>query len=326
MDSNENHVYIGIDVGGTNLRLALVNTQGAIIHKTKSRTDIQNGRQAFFSLLRKGIESLVRISRDNNWKMMGIGVGVPGLISNDGHVHVSVNLPPLDGLNLRNTIQTMTGFPTLVANDVNAFAFGESVYGAGRGYRSFLMVTLGTGVGGGLILDGKVWTGIDGVAGEFGHVTVEPEGRPCPCGNHGCLEQYASASALMSAAREIMSRQDNPLLPGLRLDGITTEMLADAARDGNPAALALFAEAGRYLGIAAASIANLLNIEALIIGGGVSASFDLLLESIEREVLGRAFPIPGRRLRIGRATLGDDGGILGSAALAMNFVQGGNSS
>ncbi|WP_306533472.1 ROK family protein [Geobacter sp.] len=324
MDEISDRAYIGIDVGGTNLRMALVDEQGVIIHKTKSRTEIHHGRQAFFSLLGRGIESLLRIARDNGRETVAVGVGVPGLIANNGHVHVSVNLPPLDGLNLRDELQAMTGLPTVVANDVNAFAFGESVYGAGRGYRSFLMVTLGTGVGGGLILDGKIWTGIDGVAGEFGHMTVEPEGKPCPCGNHGCLEQYASASALVTAAREVMSRQGSILLAGHRLDGITTKMVADAAREGNPTALSLFAEAGRYLGIAAASVANLLNLEALIIGGGVAASFDLLQESIEREILGRAFPIPGRRLRIDRATLGDDGGFLGSAALVMNHYQKGN--
>jgi len=324
MDEISDRAYIGIDVGGTNLRLALVDEQGVIIHKTKSRTDIHHGRQAFFSLLGGGIESLLRIARDNGRETVAVGVGVPGLIANNGHVHVSVNLSPLDGLNLRDELQAMTGLPTVVANDVNAFAFGESVYGAGRGYRSFLMVTLGTGVGGGLILDGKVWTGIDGVAGEFGHMTVEPEGKPCPCGNHGCLEQYASSSALVAAAREVMSREGSMLLAGHRLDGISTKMVADAAREGNPAALSLFAEAGRYLGIAAASVANLLNLEALIIGGGVAASFDLLHESIEREILGRAFPIPGRRLRIDRATLGDDGGFLGSAALAMHHYQRGN--
>ncbi|MRR07818.1 MAG: ROK family protein [Deltaproteobacteria bacterium] len=325
MNGNRTRAYIGIDIGGTNLRLALVDKEGAILHKARYRTDIHHGRQAFFSLLAKGIESLLQTARDNCIEPVAIGAGVPGLISNDGYVHSSVNLSPLDGVNLSNELLALTRLPTVVVNDVNAFAFAESVFGAGRDYRSFLMVTLGTGVGGGLILDGKVWTGTDGVAGEFGHMTVEPEGRPCPCGNRGCLEQYASASALVTVAKKMILRQHDVF--GMRhgSHALSTKILATAAQDGNPAALALFAEAGRYLGIAAASIANLLNIEAVIIGGGVAASFDLICESMKREVLARAFPIPGKRLLIQQAALGDDGGILGSAALAMNVHQGVNS-
>lgn len=325
MNGNRKRAYIGIDIGGTNLRLALVDEQGAILHKTRCKTDIHHGRQAFFSLLGKGVESLLLMGRDNGIETAGIGAGVPGLISNDGLVHVSVNLHPLDGVNLRDELQALTGLPAVVSNDVNAFAFAERLYGAGRDYRSFLMVTLGTGVGGGLILDGKVWTGADGVAGEFGHMTVEPDGRPCPCGNRGCLEQYASASALAAAAEEMICRQEDVFGAGHGSSAVSTKMLAAAAKDGNPAALALFTEAGRYLGIAAASVANLLNLEAVIIGGGVAASFDLMGESMKREVLARAFPIPGKRLRIQRAALGDDGGMLGSAALAMNILQGRNS-
>ncbi|MBT1077135.1 ROK family protein [Geobacter grbiciae] len=319
--NGKKRAYIGIDIGGTNLRLALIDERGAIIHKTKSRTDIHHGRSSFFSRLGKGIESLLLAARDNNIEPAGLGAGVPGLIANDGHVYVSVNLRPLDGVNLRDELQAMSGLPAVVANDVNAFAFGESVYGAGRDYRSFLMVTLGTGVGGGLILGGKVWTGIDGVAGEFGHMTVEAEGRPCPCGNRGCLEQYASASALVSAAREMICQQKDVFGAQCDVAAISTKILAAAALDGNQAALDLFADAGRYLGIAAASVANLLNLEAIILGGGVSSSFNLLCESMRREVLARAFPIPGKRLVIRQASLGDDGGILGSAALARSFLQ-----
>lgn len=324
MDKRLKMACIGIDIGGTNLRMALLDNRGAIIHRTKCSTDIHHGREAFFSLLRKGIESLLLVAQDKCYETVGLGVGVPGLVANDGCMLVSVNLPPLDGINLRDELEAMTGLPTVVANDVNAFAFGESVYGAGRDYRSFLMVTLGTGVGGGLILDRTVWTGIDGVAGEFGHVTVEPNGRLCRCGNYGCLEQYASANALVAAAREIMAREKDAFGEALRDKTISTQKLAEAARDGNSAALALFAEAGRYLGIAVASVVNLLNLEAVIIGGGVAASFDLLSESLKREIHSRAFPIPAGRLRIERAALGDDGGIIGSGALVMDHLFRGN--
>lgn len=322
MIGSRKRAYIGIDIGGTNLRLALVDEQGTILYKTRCRTGIHHGRQAFMTLLGSGIQSLMRAAGESGVEPAGIGAGVPGLVSNDGHVYVSVNLGPLDGVNLRDELQALTGLPTVVANDVNAFAFGEHTFGAGRGYTSFLMVTLGTGVGGGLILDGRVWTGADGVAGEFGHMTVEPEGRPCPCGNRGCLEQYASASALVAEAKEMMHRNGDLFGVGHHQGDLSTRMLAAAAQGGNPQALALFAGAGRYLGIACASVANLLNLEAVIVGGGVAASFDLLAECMRREVVARAFPIPAKRLIIRQASLGDDGGVLGSAALAMNILHG----
>jgi len=169
------------------------------------------------------------------------------------------------------------------------------------------MVTLGTGVGGGLILDGRLWTGSDGFAGEFGHMTVEPDGRPCPCGNRGCLEQYASATALVAAARE-------SALPGRVAE--SAESLADAARSGDPRAVALFVRAGRYLGIAAAGVINLLNIEAIVVGGGVAASFPLWGEAMRQEIDMRGFRPAVARVAVVRSELGDDAGVLGAAALA----------
>lgn len=311
-----NELFIGIDLGGTNLRFALVDSGGRILHRVHDKTEIHEGKGALFSRLGKGIESLRRLAESEGETVAAVGAGVPGLIANDGFVHVSVNLPPLDGVNLRDEISDLTGLPTVIANDVNAIAWGEKAFGAGSPFASFLMVALGTGVGGGLVLDGRLWTGSDGVAGEFGHMTVEPEGIPCPCGNRGCLEQYASATAIANAARRLMT-EGGDALSNLAPEDLSAESIAAAARAGDGSAVRLFAEAGRYLGIAAASVANLLNLEAVIVGGGVASSLDLLLEAMEREVRARAFPVPARRLRIIPAALGDDGGLLGSAALAM---------
>lgn len=310
--------FIGIDVGGTNLRFALVDGKGRIRHRLHGKTGIHEGRDAFFSRLGKGIGALRDLAESEGGEVAAVGAGVPGLISNDGFVHVSVNLTPLDGVNLRDAISTLTGLPTVVANDVNAIAWGEKTFGAGRPFGSFLMVTLGTGVGGGLVLDGRLWSGIDGVAGEFGHVTVEPDGHPCPCGNRGCLEQYSSATAITRAARRLLE-QGGSAISGFAPEGLSTEAIAAAARDGDAATAALFTEAGRHLGIAVASMANLLNLEAVIVGGGVAASLDLLRGAMERELHARAFPVPARRLQIIPAALGDDGGLLGSAALAMEY-------
>jgi glucokinase len=182
------------------------------------------------------------------------------------------------------------------------------------------MFTLGTGVGSGLILDGKLWTGIDGVAGEYGHGTVEPDGIPCHCGNRGCLEQYASASALVASAVAALGKGATGALAGLSPGGITAEQIALAAQHGDPLACSLFESAGRYLGIAAAAAVNLLNLEAIVLGGGMSASFLLLAEPMRREIARRAFAIPAGRVEIARCQLGDDAGIVGAAAMAREQV------
>ncbi|WP_298269522.1 ROK family protein [Geobacter sp.] len=310
MTEERNGLFAGIDVGGTNLRFALVDRLGRIRHRHDLKTEIKAGREPFYEKIREGVGVLRSAADGCGATIVAAGAGIPGLIANDGYVHVSVNLPPLDGVNLREDLQRITGLPTVIANDVNACAWGERLYGAGAEFSSFIMVTLGTGVGGGLVLNGSLWTGIDGVAGELGHLTVEPDGRPCTCGNRGCLEQYASATAIATSARAAMSG-------GSGEEAISAESVSEAARQGDPRALKIFADAGRYLGIAAAGLANILNLEAFIVGGGVAASFDLLKDAAEKEMRARAFSVPGERLRIIPAALGEDGGLIGSAALAM---------
>ena len=177
-------------------------------------------------------------------------------------------------------------------------------------------MTLGTGVGSGLILNGVLWSGIDGIASEYGHATVEPDGLPCPCGNRGCLEQYASANALAKAAIKALAKEPTGLLAADYPDRISAEQISVAARQGDPLAVALYENAGRYLGIAAATIVNLLNLEAIVLGGGVAESFELLSGPMLREIQSRAFPVPAHRVKILKGELGDDAGIFGAASLA----------
>ncbi|HWI41261.1 MAG TPA: ROK family protein, partial [Verrucomicrobiae bacterium] len=180
-------------------------------------------------------------------------------------------------------------------------------------------LTLGTGVGGGLILGGRLWSGIDGCAGEYGHATVEPEGHPCNCGNRGCLEQYASATAIAAQARSRAATAKG-LLASLPADAIDARAVAAAALEGDEVALGIYESAGRYLGIAAATAANLLNLEALVISGGVAESFELLEPFIRVELAARAFPLPARRMEVLKGELGDNAGLLGSAAIAMSLT------
>lgn len=320
MIASELKAYIGIDVGGTNTRFALVDGDGRIMVRERRLTEINLGREMFLELFFSGIAEMRGKAAAGGREVCAVGAGVPGLISNDGLIYSSVNLTPLEGLNLRDLISDATSLPAVVINDANASAWGEKRYGAGSTFGSMLMFTLGTGVGSGLVLDGKLWTGIDGVAGEYGHTTVEPEGISCNCGNHGCLEQYASASALVAAAVRALEKGENGVLAKLSPAEITSDKIAAAAGDGDPLACALFEQAGRYLGIAAAAAVNLLNLEAVILGGGVSASFDLLAAPMRREIARRAFAIPAGRVKILRSRLGDDAGILGAAAMAREEI------
>jgi glucokinase len=302
---------IGIDIGGTNLRFALVDSEGRIAYRSRVASGIAEGRDGFCRRMLAGIAELLAAADASEANVIGIGAGVPGLIGRDGVIHASVNMRPLDGFNLAGFLAQQTGLPALCGNDANMIALGELIHGAGRGLNTYMVITIGTGLGSGLILDGRLWTGSGGFAAEFGHVTVEPNGLLCPCGNRGCLEQYVSAGALVRFARE---RSIQELLNSTG-DELDAALVASLARQGEATAHEAFEEAGRYLGIALASLANTLNLEAAIIGGGVAPSLDLLLPSLRREFDRRCFPLIAEHFKVLAGTLGDDAGLLGAAAM-----------
>jgi glucokinase len=297
-------LVIGIDVGGTNLRLATVGQDGAIYDKLKMSTPTD--RSSFISELAGSIALLSEKALESGARVFGAGIGMPGLISPSGEIFSSVNLPHCEGMNLEKEVQALAGLPVVAVNDANAAAFGEHLFGAGRSFRTFIMITIGTGIGGGIILDGKLWTGVDGFAGEFGHLTVVPDGRRCPCGNKGCVEQYSSATAIMALGRE----------RGILCSSV--ENIAAMSAAGDKQAAALFNEAGVHLGTAAASVVNLLNPEAIIVGGGVAASFSLMHDSMRKEIDERSYRPSAERVKILTGELGDDAGVLGAAAVAFD--------
>jgi glucokinase len=307
---------LAIDVGGTNVRMALVDQSGAVVARRRQPCTIQAGRDQFLADLGEDIVALRQEAERLGQTIDTAGAGVPGLIDRSGQVLSSVNLQALEGLNFREALGRLTEVPAVVLNDANAAACGEKWYGSGQPFASLLMLTIGTGIGSGLILDNRLWLGSDGVAGEYGHMTIDPAGVPCPCGNRGCLEQYASATALVRMAQEELAGMATTSLLALAQEELTAATLAQAAVEGDQLALSLFERAGTALGIAAATAANLLNLDALILGGGVAASFPLLAPIIGRVVHERAFPLPAARLRIIQGALGDDAGLLGAAAAA----------
>jgi len=311
---------LALDIGGTNLRLATVLKDGTITARSQSLCRITAGRTAFLTAITSGLADIRRQAAESGLQIVALGAGVPGLIDLTGTVISSVNLKPIDGFNLREWLATVSGLPAVILNDANAAAVAEQYYGAGRPFRSMLHFTLGTGVGSGLILDGRLWKGCDGVAAEYGHATVEPHGHLCQCGNHGCLEQYASATAIAKMAKEKIQAGTNSVLSGITLETLDASDVASAALNGDPLALECFREAGRYLGIAAATAVNMLNPEAVIIGGGVAASFDLIAPTIRKEIDGRSFSLPAARVKLLKGELGDNAGILGAAAAAWELT------
>lgn len=291
--------YIGIDIGGTNLRGALVLSCGSIVSRFRLKSSIRDGAESFLQRLTAELEQLLNEARKQGVLVDGIGLGIPGLIDAGGMIHSSVNLQALEGLNLAVLLSQRLEIPVVAANDANLIALGEATAGAGKGMRSLAVITIGTGLGSGLILDNRLWTGAGGFAAEFGHLTVDPEGLPCPCGNRGCLEQYVSAAAL--------SRHGG---------GMPPEELAQRAALGDPAACTAFETVGYWLGTALASLSNTLNLEGIIIGGGVSGGFDLFAPTLLKTMQQRTFSQIYRQVRVCKAALGDDAGLVGAALFA----------
>ncbi|MFO7983751.1 MAG: ROK family protein [Desulfuromonadales bacterium] len=307
-------ILIGIDVGGTNCRGAVVGLYGRTGELQRKET-LARAPEPFVDQLVQFVNELM-ISAEGK-PVHGVGLGVPGIISPAGAILESPNLRFLDGFPLRETLSDRLELPVSMVNDVNAICWGEALYGAGRDMHSFIVVALGTGVGGGLVLDRQLWLGVDGAAGEIGHMPVEAAGRLCGCGANGCLEQYASASGIVKSIIEMRSSGQKSSLDPIAVDDLTTHDIAAAARKGDMPAKKAFDSAGARLGQVLAGVINLLNLDGIIISGGVSASFDLLEPALRTEVRNRCFERSLKSVQIKRGELGDKAGIIGAALLSL---------
>jgi len=300
--------YVGIDIGGTNIKAGLIDDSGAV-RDTRRRPTVIDDIDGFLGTLTQLIADF-----SASETIEAVGIGIPGLRSTRTHrIETSPNIPCIHNLNLEDLISKQLKLPVITENDANAGAYGEWVAGAGRGLQFMAYLTIGTGLGCGLVLSGALYRGASGYAGEIGHVNIEPNGRPCACGSVGCLETRVSAPGLIATAREHLKRFPSSLdaLPDL-----TAEAIYDAAIQGDAAALAAFEDTGQFLGIACADLINLLNLESIIIGGGVMASGDLLLRSVSSEVRRRAFEPAARICPIVQSQLWPDAGMIGAAMLA----------
>ena len=307
------------DVGGTHLRAATVDETGRIHFRLKQNTPrAESADEIVHSLVLAVRECEQQTSAQEGAGpcfIKAISVVVPGTVDvEEGIVVRAPNVPSLNGFPLAEALTTELERPAVLENDANAAAVGEMWRGAGRGHSTIVCVTLGTGVGGGIILDGELWRGVDGAAAEIGHMCVDPFGGvACGCGSRGCLEVYASATAIVRMTREARPRYPDSLLQ--INDELTAETIYAAGVQGDELALEVFRRMGVYLGIGLANLINIINPEMIVIGGGVMNGWKLFEKHMHQQVAERAFPLLAARVKIERAECGDDAGLLGAAKL-----------
>ncbi|HPH02521.1 MAG TPA: ROK family protein [Spirochaetota bacterium] len=307
---------LAFDIGGTFIKAARVSSTGEILQRV--RVPVSPSREEMCAILRRVAQDLLG---DHEPETTGIGVGAPGAIDRSVPciAGFSENIPQLVGVSLREVFEGLSD-TVLMDNDANAAAWGEHRWGAARGMQDVLVITLGTGIGGGLIINGRPVSGRSGYAGEFGHTIIDVAGRRCTCGGTGCVEAYASAWALRERAADIVKRHPQTVLGQIQERSVEPLDIVQAAQAGDPWAAALIRESGEYLGIAIASAVNLLNPEAVILGGGLSAAGQVLFTPLEESFRLRVLPAAGTVCRILPASLGNDAGLMGAASLVFDEV------
>lgn len=304
----------GVDVGGTSVKMGLFDREGTIIDKWEIPTKIENDGESILPDVAASIQGKINEKNIDHSEVIGIGLGAPGPIDGDGVVYNAVNLG-WGIFSIKNTLSELTGFPVEAGNDANVAALGEMWKGGGKGYKNLVAVTLGTGVGGGIIVDGKILTGAVGAGGEIGHIHVEDhETEPCGCKNLGCLEQYTSATGIVRLAKKRLQKDDMPSV--IRKGNISAKTVFDGVKAGDKVAIEVAQEFGEYLGKGLGVIAGVLNPEVFVLGGGVSRAGEVLFEYIKPSFERTTF-IGARNAKFELATLGNDAGIYGAAKLVL---------
>lgn len=294
---------IGVDLGGTNLRAAAFSEQGILLDQVSGKTELSEGPEAVVDDIVASIVEMRDGHRDH--ELAGVGVGVPGFIRlKEGVIVGSNNLATLDGFPIRDAIGKKLGIPVILENDANAAALGECWLGAGKDVDDLLLVTLGTGIGGGIISGGRVVHGAEGMAGELGHITIFPDGNPCGCGNRGCLEKHASATAIAALA-ELIQLGDN----------LTAADVHRFAVNGDRRAHQVFESVGQALGIALASMINIFNFPLYLLSGGPLPAWDFFAPAMMKEIQTRSYTYRHSETRVEKAVLGNLAGLYGAAYL-----------
>lgn len=302
----------GVDVGGTTIKLGLFEQEGNLLDKWEIPTNKENGGAAILPEVAKSVQDKMQEKGIAREAVVGLGIGVPGPVDGKGTVYKAVNLG-WEVLNIPEVLGGYLNLPVKAGNDANVAAFGEMWQGGGKGYSNLVAVTLGTGVGGGIIINGQILTGATGAGGEIGHMHIEDkEEESCGCQNKGCLEQYASATGIARLAKRRLEQDNAP--SRLRNGNISAKSVFDAVKEGDPVAVEIAGQFGEYLGKGLAMVASVVNPEVFVIGGGVSKAGEVLFDYICPVYQKYAFH-SCRNARFVLATLGNDAGIYGAAGL-----------
>lgn len=310
-----NQYCFGVDLGGTTVKIGLFDPEGTVLEKWEIPTRKDDNGKHILPDIAAAVLGKMEEKNISKEAVIGVGIGVPGPVDDEGVVYKAVNLG-WDVMNISDILGELLQIPVKAGNDANVAALGEMWCGGGKGCKNMVLVTLGTGVGGGIIVNGKMLTGATGAGGEIGHIHMQ-DGEPeaCGCGNHGCLEQYASATGIVRlASRKLAATSEDSVL---RKEEITAKTVFDAVKAGDKVACEIAEEFGEYLGKGLAAIAGVVNPEAFVIGGGVSKAGEILLEYVSKNYVKHVFH-GSQDAAFKLATLGNDAGIYGAAKLVLN--------
>lgn len=314
---------VGIDIGGTNIKIAALWNDGRVLASHQIPTLAADGPRQAVGRIVAAVGEVMRAEGLESTEMRALGLDSAGIV--DGERNLVLDAPNLrswERYPLAEEVGSALGLPAFLENDVNAMAYAEWRCGAGRGTRHLLCLTLGTGVGGGLILDGKLYRGARGAAGEVGHTTLEAHGPRCNCGSRGCLERYVGASYIVERALAALAGDPRPSsLRSVPPAELSPFVLSRAAAEGDGLATLVLEETGFWLGVGLASLVNLLNPERIVVGGGVAQAGEVLLGAARRTLGERAMDVPGRMAEIVPAALGNDASLVGAALLAHERVR-----
>lgn len=318
-------LYAAIDLGGTNVRAIVADLEGNVFGEDIRSSRAIEGLDITLDTMVASLEGACARAAASVGDLLAVGIASPGAV--DSAKGIVSEAPQLIGWNdvpLTKIMSERLGTPVWLENDANAAALGENCYGAGRGSKHMLYITVSTGVGGGIIINGELYRGTRGAAGELGHVSIDLNGPLCGCGGRGCLESLASGTAIARRGREIIESGEAPWLAEVaaRETRLPADMIAEAAAGGDEVSLKIFKEMGMYLGVALAGFVNVFNPEAILIGGGVARSADLFMPEARRVMEERAMRAPLEDVRLGLAELGDRAGSLGMIARLQDAVRG----
>jgi glucokinase len=321
----DNSLVLGIDLGGSKILTAVVDSNGEILSSDRRATPAAEGPEATIQVMLDSIKQTIDRAGIKAAELDAICIGAPGLSNPEtGVVFTSPNLPKWADVPLKNIIEDKTGIKTFLINDANAAAIGEMYFGAARGARNFVYVTISTGIGGGIVIDGEIYAGSLGTAGEIGHMTIDTNGPNCNCGNTGCWETLASGTALAREAKRRIEEGARTLIleyAGGNIEKVNAEIVHKAAQQGDTLANELIAQTSYYIGVGLTNLINIFNPELIVIGGGLSNIGDMLLEPAYKVAGERAYKVAFDSMRFARAELDKNSGVVGAAAYAFREIE-----